>query len=218
MSPAIPIVAAQHGSRGLLPAGRLTGRLDMPPAPAARLQWRCVKHPLESVRPFQFASVVLAEQLELDPQDAAGVQGEAQAEAQGRRGWWGAGWGVGVGVWGTEGVSGLPTNPGCCLSPLPGHPAPTPHTPHSHTRTHTHTLSLSPPRVPGAQGGVDDRGSAAGAQPASPRPAARAPAGACGRYAAGPGARLPGSQLPPPLATTCLRCHACHHLRPSIRP
>jgi hypothetical protein len=32
-----------------------------------------VKHPLETVRPFQFASVVLAEQ-GLDPQDSEGVQ------------------------------------------------------------------------------------------------------------------------------------------------
>ncbi|KAL4422894.1 hypothetical protein ABPG75_009091 [Micractinium tetrahymenae] len=36
-------------------------------------QWRTVKHPLTSVRPFQFASVVLGEQMELDPDNQEGV-------------------------------------------------------------------------------------------------------------------------------------------------
>jgi hypothetical protein len=40
------------------------------------VQWRSIKHPLATVRPFQFASVVLAEQLELDPAEPEGVQGE----------------------------------------------------------------------------------------------------------------------------------------------
>lgn len=48
-----------------------------PTATATTPQWRTVKHPLTSVRPFQFASVVLAEQMELDPEDQAGVAGEA---------------------------------------------------------------------------------------------------------------------------------------------
>ena len=39
------------------------------------LQWRTVKHPLESVRPFQFSSVTLADQLELDPANQEGVTG-----------------------------------------------------------------------------------------------------------------------------------------------
>ncbi|PSC71365.1 Double-strand break repair MRE11 [Micractinium conductrix] len=36
-------------------------------------QWRFVKHPLDSVRPFQFATVSLAEQMELDPDQPEGV-------------------------------------------------------------------------------------------------------------------------------------------------
>ncbi len=48
-----------------------------PTATATPPQWRIVKHPLTSVRPFQFVSVVLAEQMELDPEDQAGVAGEA---------------------------------------------------------------------------------------------------------------------------------------------
>lgn len=39
-------------------------------------QWRTVKHPLDSVRPFQFSSVTLADQIELDPANQEGVTGE----------------------------------------------------------------------------------------------------------------------------------------------
>lgn len=49
--------------------------IRLSPAPTLS-QWRVVKHPLESARPFQYASVVLADQVELDPHDLEGVQGE----------------------------------------------------------------------------------------------------------------------------------------------
>jgi hypothetical protein len=43
--------------------------------PPPSLQWRTVKHPLETVRPFQYASVTLSEQMELDPANTDGVAG-----------------------------------------------------------------------------------------------------------------------------------------------
>ncbi len=79
-----PYLAVAHGEapaakRAALPvllcsvAPASDPRNSLPSHPL--FQWRTVKHPLESVRPFQFSSVTLAEQLELDPANQEGVTG-----------------------------------------------------------------------------------------------------------------------------------------------